>query len=154
MDVNQAMEDSRQLLDQTRKMMGELFESGKAYNNVIILAGYGGVFALLSYRGDLIPPPWSGISAVFLSMSLLVFMVHFLGSAFVMQRAMLVVAEKNLQQARAVVASVGGDTAEHDRYIRNFKRQVWIWIGAFWLSVGLGIGAAAIMLWFFVCSMF
>jgi hypothetical protein len=148
-DPLDVLRQSKQNLDQAAVFTEKAFEKGQAYNTAIILTGFGGLFALLASTKNLLPKVWLATSAALISVSLALFVGFILYNMFVMTFALLKSATTQLQNAEKVSRLAGIDTKNIEAAMRVLKINIWLWFFVWIASVGAGISAAVIMLFFY-----
>ena len=129
------------------------FDKGQAYNNALILAGFGGLFALLGATKTLMPKMALAAVALMTGISLLLFMAHVIVSMLLMSLHMLSSAKKQLANAAQFQMSIGVNTRDIQRTLKMLKIQIVVWIVVWAISVVTGLGAGATMLVYYVKSL-
>ena len=148
-DTNSVIHQARQLVQEATVLTEKLFDKAQSYNNALILAGFGGLFALLATTKAFLPPFTLSLVALMIGTSLFVHMAHAVGSMFVMSLAMLKTAERQLRNAHAVQQSVGANTADIRQAMIRLKLHMRVWLCAWVTTVSSGFGAGVLLLYFY-----
>jgi hypothetical protein len=143
------LKQSRQILQEAAAFTEKTFEKGQAYNTAIILAGFGGLFALLAATRDLMPKPWLAAIAGLIGISLLFFVGYVIYNMFIMSFAMLRSAKKQLENVLSLHRKAGVDTSSVQKALSTLRLNMWIWLVVWIVSVATGASAAALMLFFY-----
>ena len=140
----------RELLNAQKELTAHNFSQAQAYSNVILLAGYGGFFAVWSFMKPEFTKLEVFLSGFLIALSLVAFMVWEIYACFYRSRS-------NISLSKAVTKAVKNPSdfhqllsqhndAEHTRIIR-FGR---VWAIFFGFSIVTGFSAIFIILWAFM----
>jgi hypothetical protein len=124
-------------------LLSVTFDKAASYLNLVKIAGYGGLFALLTLMGDALTKSqrlWSGL---LIGSSLLIFVLFEVYKSILLQREIMRVAAlvsaspNNLEQRKRAIQDARNKTT---------KAVVVVWSICFSLSLGLGVAAALVLL--------
>jgi hypothetical protein len=62
--------------DAVRQVMAEVAQQASAYTNLLLVAGYAGIFGVWQIAGDSLPHVWRAVAAALLVLSILLFTSH------------------------------------------------------------------------------
>lgn len=116
--------ESQDLLEAKKQILAESFSQARAYTNVIILAGYAGIFAIWNFTRDFLDPSVALSSALFLTLSVSGFVAWEIFAMIVRGRSMLGL-------SRAV-----NNPDRFEELLREHQENqhaVAIWLGRLWI---------------------
>lgn len=148
-DPYAALDRAKKILDEAAELSKSLFEKGQAYNNALVIAGFGGLLALLASTKSFMPKFWLAAVALLAGISLLTFIAFVLYSMFAMSLVMLEGAKRQLSDLESFQQQTGQDTSTTKLAMRRLRLQMRLWLVSWFLSVASGFGAACIMLCFY-----
>lgn len=137
------------ILIRGQELVVESFDKGKAYNNAIILTGFGGVFALLAVTKDHMPASWLFAAAGLTSLSLFCFVLYLVLIMFQFSLTQLQTTKQMLLQIKNIQSAHDGDISGMEAQLTAHEGRVWVWLIAWALSVFPGFAAGGIMMWFY-----
>lgn len=143
---------ANKLMEDAKRLSTDTFDKSIAYNNVIILAAYGGLFSLLNATEDYISRDLKILVSVFLLISLLFFVSFTLFQVFLMARQTFFYSVKILDDAEKMNVMVGADNSDIEKAKKNMKAQMKVWTVSASISVLSGMCAAVILLFVYVCN--
>jgi hypothetical protein len=144
-------------IDAQIKIVSASYEQQKAYTNLIIVAGYAGLFALWQLNRDHIGRRLGLTAALLLLLSISIFVIaeiyraHFVGKLI---RRYYQAVQKT-RDASPSLEAVSSALIEFDQWQRNesAKSASW-WIFVFWATTVTGVAAAMLLLVSFVHALF
>lgn len=144
-----ALQQAHKLLAEAQAVSTNMFDKSQAYNQALIIAGYGGLFALLATTKSVMPRPYLSVAAFAIGLSLFVFMLHLILSMFVMSLTMLRTASKQLDSARSLNQAIGANTDDIEKALVQLRRHGIVWFSFWLISVLAGFTGAGIMMFFY-----
>lgn len=144
-------------IDAQIKILSASYEQQKAYTNLIIVAGYAGLFALWQLNRDHIGRRLGLTAALLLLLSISIFVIaeiyraHFVGK--LIRRYYQAV--QKARDASPSLEAINFALTEFDQCQRNesAKSASW-WIFVFWATMVSGVAAAILLLVSFVHALF
>ena len=136
----------RELLDAQKELLAHTFSQAKAYTNVILVAGYAGVFAIWSFLKDDLTKATAFSSGLLISISLALFIAWEVYSMFFRSQSILGVARALEDPDRFEQLMLDYRTSEQERIIRYGR----IWLIQLPLVVATGFGAIGVLVSAFV----
>lgn len=152
-NANATLQRSKELLAESAKVAEILFEKSQAYNSAIILAGFGGLFALLTASAAILPPQVLAASAILLGISLITYVGYIIFNMYTMSFVMLRSAEKQLLNAKSVQQNAGLDTSDIIKALGRLKWNIKLWKTVWIVAVATGLSAGILMLIFYIGSL-
>jgi len=149
MDQREYIEGRLAIIRRSMELNETLYEKSKGYNSAIILAGYGGLFALLASTKDMIPEFWRYLAASLMSVSLLVFVGYVIFSMYLMSTATISLAKRNLLEVKSFNEELNVDVSDIESKILAFSRTMIGWHITWILSTFTGVAAAVTMMVFY-----
>src|SRR5437867_1780583 len=144
-------------IDAQIKIVAASYEQQKAYTNLIIVAGYPGLFALWQLNRDHIGRRLGLTAALLLLLSISIFVIAEIYRARFVGRLIrrYYQAVQKTRDASPSLAAVSSALIEFDQWQRNesAKSASW-WIFVFWATAVTGVAAAMLLLVSFVHALF
>lgn len=149
MTPDQHLTQLEAILVQSQELMSESFSKGQAYNNAVIMIGFGGVFALLAVTKDHMPPFWLFTVAGLTTFSLFCFVFYLVSVMFQFSAIQLRSSRQLLKEITSIQSSANLDTSRMAAQLKSHDARVWVWLVVWVASVFPGFAAGGIMMWFY-----
>ncbi|HBB96752.1 MAG TPA: hypothetical protein DC054_15340 [Blastocatellia bacterium] len=160
-------EQSEHLDDETRRTIDSVvdiqiriiagaYEKANAYTNLIIVAGYAGLFAVWQFTKDNLSRKQTLISALLIIISLAIFVIFEIYKAHYTSRLLrqygkTVQDPKNKSSPEQLLSAMNEFEAAERRAGMHF---VQFWNAAFWLTTITGLAAACVLVYAFLRQLF
>lgn len=151
---DEILRKSEEILDKSKCLVESTIDKAISYNNVVILAAYGGLFALLGATKDYLSHSALMVVSLSLVVSLLFFVSFTLIQIFQSSILTFNTAESLLKDAEKLNLSTGvpNDQVAKARKNISFHKKAWILLTS--IAVGAGMVAAIILMSSYVDSLF
>lgn len=144
---------NQQIIEDQKQMLSTIYDRANVYNTIILLIGYTGFFSLWVLIKDEITSKQALWSAIFISISLLSF-VLFEVYKMIYSTWMILRWKKDLIDK----------TSENCDFVSNYKKfkkkidtanilHIWIWIIQLIIVIPTGFAAASIMIYAFIANL-
>jgi hypothetical protein len=141
---------AQKLLAEAKKLSDDLFEKSQAFNNIIILAGFGGLFALLGPTKDLMPRCALAIVATFIGIALIAYVGFVLYNIVQMGKSAFDTGEKLLKNIQIFQRTAAENTSETEKALRHLAFNKRLWAINLIICASSALAAGGIMLFWYI----
>lgn len=150
----QVFQRAEKILENAKVIVENTVDKAIAYNNVVILAAYGGLFALLGATKDHLSNSSLMIVGVLLVVSLLCFVLFTLVQIFIMSITSFNSAQRILNDAEALNLSIGASNELIDKAKKNISLQKKAWVVLTAIAVVTGLISAGVLMHSYLGNLF
>ncbi len=143
------IEDTKLSLQELTQFVKLAFDQSHSYNNVIILAGYGGIFSLIVVTREFLPQYVLLISVILVAISLLVFVAYIIFNMYIMSVSNIRMMRDRLIEIRDLNEQTGFDVVPAEKAISTLRGQERLWLWVLSVTVSFGFASGVLLLFWY-----